>query len=167
MKDLMERGLRVLATKKRSKGREGKIRSGIDGTSTLWMITRANYADIPGIVYDYISINKSQEIEGVERDLLKHDLNQLRKLKVTSEQIKKEFEVFLGYVMDEIKKDFKLKKSQLFDENGFILVEPKTIEKINACYIRNKLLKFYQVREEIPCNELKAISRDEVEYSEL
>ena len=74
-----------------ARGKEGKVKSGIDETSSLMMINMLNYADIPAIVFDILTIDKVNGSEE-ETERLKRSLVQLRKLKVTSIKVKEEFE---------------------------------------------------------------------------
>ena len=139
-----------------ARGKEGKVKSGIDETSSLIMINRLNYADIPAIVFDILTIDKVNGSEE-ETERLKRSLAQLRKLKVTSIKVKEEFESFLEFVVNEIKKDFNARKKDLYDGNGFLKIDLEKLHFVDACYVNEKMLIFYQVEKRQKRTELDSI----------
>lgn len=126
------------------RGKEGKIRNGIDHTSSLIMAAKLNYTDVVDIVYDLLTrekINKSEDDEKA----LRQSSNQLKRLKITSRKFMSEFENLMSFIVDELKKDFFAKKKDLYDENGFLKLSKRLIVKVDAVYINSKIMSFYQL----------------------
>ena len=108
------------------RGKEGKIRNGIDHTSSLIMAAKLNYTDVVGIVYDLLTREKINKNEDDEK-ALRQSSNQLKRLKITSRKFMSEFENLMNFIVDELKKDFFAKKKDLYDENGFLKLSKRLI----------------------------------------
>lgn len=126
------------------RGKEGKIRNGIDHTSSLIMAAKLNYTDVVGIVYDLLTREKINKNEDDEK-ALRQSSNQLKRLKITSRKFMSEFENLMNFIVDELKKDFFAKKKDLYDENGFLKLSKRLIVKVDAVYIESKIMSFYQL----------------------
>ena len=126
------------------RGKEGKIRNGIDHTSSLIMAAKLNYTDVVGIVYDLLTREKINKNEDDEK-ALRQSSNQLKRLKITSRKFMSEFENLMSFIVDELKKDFFAKKKDLYDENGFLKLSKRLIVKVDAVYIESKIMSFYQL----------------------
>lgn len=126
------------------RGKEGKIRNGIDHTSSLIMAAKLNYTDVVGIVYDLLTREKINKNEDDEK-ALRSSANQLKRLKITSRKFMSEFENLMNFIVDELRKDFFAKKKDLYDENGFLKLSKRLVVKVDAVYIESKIMSFYQL----------------------
>lgn len=129
----------------------GKIKKGVNKQPTLYQLTRQDVIDLFPMIIDFLRADK-KDLYGTNYDIKEEELKEVHESikeslkgfrRIQNKDIQEELGLFVAYVVESIRKDFRLLKKDYIDEDGHIKIPKNIVERLDSTYMAMKLRTFY------------------------